>query len=104
MNLFRIFTENGTAYSPRDFTHLDRTGIFSPGASDGAKLAFSVVISDDEVVENTESFYVQLAEIDPALQVINPNRSTVLIQDNDGKWYMNVIFKVMRSGTKLLLY
>ena len=42
------------------------------------------------MVENTESFYVQLVELEPALQVINPNRSTVSIQDNDGKLRLNV--------------
>ena len=69
---------------------MDQTGVFNPGAENGAKLPFSVVISDDAVVENTESFYVQLVELEPALQVINPNRSTVFIQDNDGKLRLNV--------------
>lgn len=82
---FRIFTENGTAYSPRDFTHLDQIGGFNPGVGNGAKVSFSIVISDDVVVENTESFFVQLAEINSALQIVNPNRSTVFIQDNDGE-------------------
>ncbi|CAB3981091.1 tandem-95 repeat, partial [Paramuricea clavata] len=80
---FRIFTENGTAYSPRDFTHLDQIGVFNPGVGNDAKVSFSIVISNDVVVENTESFFVQLAEINSALQIVNPNRSTVFIQDND---------------------
>ena len=81
----RIFTENGTAFSSRDFTHVNQIGQFNPGAGNGATVSFSIPISDDVVVENTESFYVQLAKVDSALQVVNPNRSTVLIQDNDGE-------------------
>ena len=81
----RIFTANGTAYSPRDFTHIDQTGSFSSGVGDGATVSFSIPINDDNVVENSETFHVQLAQIDPALLVVNPNRSNVLIQDNDGE-------------------
>ena len=83
---FRIFTENGTAYSPQDFTHLDETGQFNPGVGVGATVSFSIPISDDFVAENTESFYVQLVEVDSALKVTSPNQSTVFIQDNDGEY------------------
>ncbi|XP_028399458.1 uncharacterized protein LOC114522881 [Dendronephthya gigantea] len=80
---FSISTKNGSALSPRDFTHLEQVGRFSAGLGNGATLSISIDISDDVVVENTEDFYVQLAEIDSALQVANPNRSIVYIQDND---------------------
>jgi hypothetical protein len=65
---------------------LNQIGKFDPGDGDGATVSFTIPISDDVVVENTESFYVQLVELNPALRVINPNRSTVFIQDNDGEF------------------
>ena len=64
---------------------MDQIGTFNPGVGAGSKVSFSIPISNDVVVENTESFFAQLAQVDPALQVVNPNRSTVFIQDNDGK-------------------
>ncbi len=64
---------------------MDQIGTFNPGVGAGSTVSFSIPISDDVVVENTESFFVQLAQVDSVLQVVNPNRSTVFIQDNDGK-------------------
>ena len=64
---------------------MDQIGTFNPGVGAGSTVLFSIPISDDVVVENTESFFVQLAQVDSVLQVVNPNRSTVFIQDNDGK-------------------
>ena len=99
---------------------MDQIGQFNPGAGNGATISFSISISDDIVVENTESFYVQLVELDSALQVINPNRSTVLIQDNDGKcstleqshpdsfsqkvvYLFIVYFKLLRPSSRMVI-
>ena len=87
-NLFfnsRISTENGTALYPNDFTNLQNVGTFASGATNAATIPFSISISDDDIVENVENFFVQLSAVDTALQISNPGRATVSIVDNDGK-------------------
>ena len=82
--LFRVITENGTAFYPNDFAYLDSTFSFPEGSVNGATVKVNIDILEDLFVENNETFYLKLVEADNALQVTSPSRSEVTINDNDG--------------------
>lgn len=80
-------TVNGTAKSPSDYTGKSGTVMF--GANSGSsQLSFDIVIKDNKIHENTESFTVQLSNIRPASSCAPPpsideSSATVTITDND---------------------
>ena len=66
-----------------DFTvPLTRTVVFSPGSN---RADITVNITDDNVVEATESFFADLTPTGDKVILGSPQRTTVLIGDNDSK-------------------
>ena len=74
----RVSTDNDSALSGRDYVAASRTLVFAPGE---VNKTFSVVITDDARVEDTESFYVRLSDATGA--PIAKSQATVDITDND---------------------
>jgi Calx-beta domain-containing protein len=80
-------TVNGTAKAGSDFVGKSGTVMF--GANSGAsELSFDIVIKDDNIHENTESFTVQLSNVRPPSSCAPPpsideSSATVTIRDND---------------------
>ena len=54
-------------------------------APDSNKADITIDITDDNIVEATESFFADLALIGDKVILGLPQRTTVLIQDNDSK-------------------
>ena len=46
---------------------------------------FDITIMDDNVVENTESFALEVTTFQVGVTIGTPSRTTVEITDNDGK-------------------
>ena len=64
---------------------LMENGEFSDG---NTTVCYTITIKDDNVIEPQEVFYVSLTSIPGPIEnlvTINPNVSSVLIIDNDGK-------------------
>ena len=86
-------TVNGTAKSPSDY--IGKSGTVMFGANSGSsQLSFDIVIKDNKIHENTESFTVQLSNVRPASSCAPPpsideSSATVTITDNDLKIIAN---------------
>ena len=80
----RIFTEDGTALSPLDYTSVDRILTFSPT---NIRIIVTVSIEDDAIDEDNEYLTGRL-ELDPSggqtSVQIQPAEARLLIVDNDG--------------------
>ena len=80
----RIFTEDATALSTRDYTSVDQILTFSPTMT---AIMVSVPILDDDIDEDDEYLRGRL-ELDPAggeqnVQIM-PDQAQLIIQDDDG--------------------
>lgn len=62
--------------------------IFPSGSQQGAVVCMDIDIIDDEVVEHTETFHVNLTANDTKVQILSfGQQNRVTIYDNDGKTY-----------------
>ena len=64
-----------------DYTALDLLGMFSPGDPDTVR--FTLMVSEDEIVEDPEMLSILLSSNDSAVQN-STGTLNVTIQDNDG--------------------
>ena len=64
-----------------DYTALDLLEMFSPGDPD--PICFTLLVSEDEIVEDSEMLFILLSSNDSAVQNITGTLN-VTIQDNDG--------------------
>ena len=55
---------------------------FGPGAE---LTSIEIQIIDDQFVESTEFFKLGLSSSDPAVVLVRPDRTKVIIRDNDGE-------------------
>ena len=69
-----------------DFTSIPSDSVFAELAEGTLEMCFNIDITDDNEIESTESFTVQLLR-DPLFTedyvILSPNETTVVIQDND---------------------
>jgi len=68
-----------------DFVVLMENGTLSEGNQEAC---YNISIEDDNIIEPQERFYVTLTSLPGPIQNlvnVSPNRSSVLIIDNDGK-------------------
>ena len=81
--ILRLSTIHDTALWPSDFAAVSNFEIeFKPGEPQTKQLALN--IKNDTVVEETERFYVVLTNADNHVSIGNWNRTTILIEDDDG--------------------
>jgi len=66
---------------PSDYTGVSRQLSFQPG---GTELCTAINIINDVILEDSETFSVQLTATDQAV-ILNPSSATVSIIDNDGE-------------------
>jgi hypothetical protein len=79
----RVQLDAQTADGGTDFTvPITRTVTFSPGSN---RADITINIIDDDIVEETETFFADLAGIGSKVILGSPQRTTVFIQDNDSK-------------------
>jgi len=60
------------------------------------QICIPISISDDEVVEETESFTVTVDSEDPAVQLTLPNASVIIV-DRSSK-YAQSVYCIVRNG------
>ena len=77
----RVQSVGLTAQSPSDFTAIDTTVTFQPSET---TRTVTVLIDDDNRVENDEIFVLNLSTDDNQV-VINDDEIRITISDNDGK-------------------
>ena len=65
------------------------------------QICIPISISDDEVVEETESFTVTVDSEDPAVQLTLQNASVIIV-DRSSKYAQSVYF-VVRNGISFVL-
>ncbi|MHB1197720.1 MAG: Calx-beta domain-containing protein [Lutibacter sp.] len=75
-------TANGSALAPGDYTSNSGTLTFA-GTNNEVK-TITVPIIDDNLIEPSENFIVNLSNLSTTLIVINDNQGTGTITDNDG--------------------
>lgn len=80
-SFLRVEKSGGTA-SDQDHGNVDRDIVFAKGAS---TLDVSIDITDDKLVEKAEHFTVKLSSTDKAVASVQPDKTRVIIIDNDGK-------------------
>lgn len=74
---------NNTAKSPGDYDEIaDGQLQFNIGDGNGAVRLISIGINDDDIIEQLETFQVQLTAI--TSDTISSNTASVNINDNDG--------------------
>jgi len=69
--------------APDDYTAISSQPVTFSSAPD--QICISISISDDEVVEETESFALTLDSLDPAIPIMLPFASVTII-DSTGKY------------------
>ena len=71
---------------PSDYTTTTQTISFTSGQGVGSTVGIAIPISEDNFAENTESFFGSLSLLPTNLNVeVTPNRTQILITDNDRK-------------------
>ena len=57
------------------------------GSAPGSPVCFDarMIIVDDDIVEETEEFMVEIMSVDPPEVIITPGTTSVLIENDDGK-------------------
>ena len=83
MLLFSISDSVETAVNA-DYDIPIRTVTFVPGGP--ARQEVTVLIVNDQVVESTETFLVQLSPVGNKVVLGSPDKTRVYIEDNDGKY------------------
>ena len=76
-----LVTVWGCVAGPSDYTGVSRQLSFQPG---GTELCTTINIINDVILEDSETFSVQLTATDQAV-ILNPSSATVSIIDNDGE-------------------
>ncbi|MGM9477963.1 Calx-beta domain-containing protein, partial [Pedobacter sp. GSP4] len=76
-------TSNGTATAVSDYTATNGTLNFPAGSLAGATLTFTVPITNDNVVEPSETFNATISNVTGNLVTIATSTATVTITDND---------------------
>ena len=80
----RIYTEDGTALSPSDYTSVDMILTFSPTNN---RITVTVSLEDDDIDEEDE-FLIGRLELDPSSTQtsvqIQPEEARLMILDDDG--------------------
>ena len=68
-----------------DFTSIPSNSVFAELAEGTLEMCFNITITDDNEIESTESFTVQLLRdfFTEDYVILSPNETTVVIQDND---------------------
>ena len=67
-----------------DYLDIEQTGSFPSGSGPGDERCVTISTFAERVVENTETFLVQLDSFDSV--IITDGTAIVNIQDNDGKF------------------
>ena len=69
-----------------DFTSIPSDSVFAELTEGTLEMCFNITITDDNEIESTESFTVQLLRdaFTEDYVILSPNETTVVIQDNDG--------------------
>ena len=83
MLLFSISDSVETAVNA-DYDIPIRTVTFVPGGP--ARQEVTVLIVNDQVVESTETFLVQLSPVGNKVVLGSPDKTRVYIEDDDGKY------------------
>ena len=76
----RVFTADGTARSPADFTAIDQTLVFAPGET---STTVAVGVVNDGLVEYDETFTVSLGAVSAAATLGSDASVEVTIRDDD---------------------
>ncbi|XP_064386804.1 uncharacterized protein LOC135335283 isoform X4 [Halichondria panicea] len=78
----RVFTQDGNATEPGDYTAVNATVTFVSGTGPGSEMCIDIdIVSDDDLVEFDEVFLVTAQSLDPNVNVIN--NITVIIVNSD---------------------
>ena len=76
----RVFTADGTARSPADFTAIDQTLVFAPGET---SKTVPVEVDNDGLLEHDETFTVSLDAVSAAATLESDASAEVRIDDDD---------------------
>lgn len=83
--------EKSSSPGTSDFVMLMDSATFSDSSTEAC---YNILVTDDNTIEPQELFYVVLTLLSDSLQSlvnISPDRSSVLIIDNDGKIQSSVL-------------
>ena len=84
--IYNIILVHSYFLDPSDYTTTTQTISFTSGQSVGSTVHITIAISEDNFVENIESFFGSLSLLPNNLNVeVTPNRKEIFITDNDRK-------------------
>ena len=79
-----------------DFTSISESAELAEGT---LEMCFNITITDDNEIESTESFTVQLLRdaFTEDYVILSPNETTVVIQDNDSMFQRNMFHMLFHT-------
>ena len=83
--VFITFIFNTLQLAPLDYTALNIPVIFPPSNATQQFSCGMIPVAMDNVIENTEVFFITLTSSDPAVVLTPPNNTTVNILDSSSK-------------------
>ena len=72
--------------APKDYEAVMFPVIFVPDSLSSRSLCGNISVTFDEIVENTEEFFVTINSSDSNVQIVQPS-ATVFIIDNSGEFH-----------------